>query len=1351
MTPSIRSLVSACENVARFGAALCLSLVCTVATAQLVDISSSPLYGGRQPHPNVVVTASVEFPTMGAAYLNVPYSRTFTYSGYFDSSKCYDYQNGNGGFFKPTSPADANHECSGAFSGNFMNWATMSAIDEFRYAMTGGNRVDESGPTQGTIIQRAYLPDGSIQGVPDFYALSSNFPRHSLLLNLLDGSPNATLASTVLPVSFLNNVLPVFLTNCRSQLFLGSYAGGSCTNPANDLGTYNVRVNVCDNAEGPVRTDLCLQYGGSNGRYKPVGQTQINAATMRFAAFGYLMDRNTTGYTVPDGCDDGSTWNRCRYGGVLRAPMTYVGPTTYDANQTASPNGRKEINNDGTLVADPEGTASSAGGSYSGFINYINKFGTVTNDPDGSAGYGRNGVYKRYDPAGEMFYEAIRYYQHLGPTDLAAQGTYNNAVKGNYPLVTNWSDPIGSICSPNYIINLADANTWDDTYLPGNPGAPSAGYGRPSTRAAEGGLDAYAWTNNIGVLESTTSSITTNDVRPGLSNIANQNTANNASRAVAGAAYWANVNDIRSDLTGKQTIKTISVDVAEASIDIHDRQLYLMGKYGGFNNVIDRTSDAFPNPFWGPVTVNSNTVPGRTNSEWEDSAGSAYPANYLLASSPQKLINGLRAAFAQIGTPTGNLSGAALTSANLTYGSAGAYVATFNPSKWSGSVEFDSLSVDTSGNLVVSTTPIWKAGDLLTARCGTVVSPSSTVCTDTDTSVNKRNIVTTASVSGVRTAIPFTYAAIDAADRNGYGAMLNTDPATSMSDGYGHERLNYLRGYRGDEITTGLAFRSRDSAMGDIINSGPVYVGPPTSSIPDADYQAFYIANASRTPAVYVGANDGMLHALRAQTQGSLLGGVELFAYVPGYSYPDLNDLTNPGYTHEVYVDTVPKVQEVKVGGTWKTVLLGASGNGAQGIFALDVTDPNSFDPTKVLFEFSDADDADFGAVTATPEFAKLWVSGPATAPVYRYFAVVTGYNKKRTTVNGRADTSVSTDTLNKGVLFLIALDHTLGTAWTLNSDYYKFTFPAANTALANGLAPVTLLASKSGDLTTAYMYFGDLQGNLWKFNTSTGSPSTWKPVLGTTASPLPIFIAKDGSGNRQPITARVELANGPFGSTLVFFGTGRFLGQTDLVLPGAVQSEYSLLDVNPSVLITRTTDLVQRVAATGACPAGATGPCLSVSGAAFSYSGPSSKKGWYLDFPSSASLGERSVTKPAVRTGLLTFTTLTLSGDLCTPGNGYVYQVNALSGLAVAGAGSTIGYASTVGIPGPPRVVDLTLTPGQAQASGEAINLKTQTTLVSGSKGTIGNFGPQTPIKVPPTQQINWREITNWNDKTSP
>src|SRR5690606_25632728 len=44
--------------------------------------------------------------------------------------------------------------CSGKWSGNFLNWATLTAIDPFRWAMTGGRRVVDT-PTE-TIVEKGW-------------------------------------------------------------------------------------------------------------------------------------------------------------------------------------------------------------------------------------------------------------------------------------------------------------------------------------------------------------------------------------------------------------------------------------------------------------------------------------------------------------------------------------------------------------------------------------------------------------------------------------------------------------------------------------------------------------------------------------------------------------------------------------------------------------------------------------------------------------------------------------------------------------------------------------------------------------------------------------------------------------------------------------------------------------------------------------------------------------------------------------------------------------------------------------------------------------------------------------------
>ena len=123
--------------------------------------------------------------------------------------------------------------------------------------------------------------------------------------------------------------------------------------------------------------------------------------------------------------------------------------------------------------------------------------------------------------------------------------------------------------------------------------------------------------------------------------------------------------------------------------------------------------------------------------------------------------------------------------------------------------------------------------------------------------------------------------------------------------------------------------------MGDVVNSGVQYVG--VSSFRAAlgeGYSQFAADNANRTAAVYVGANDGMLHAFNAKT------GEELFAYIPSWMGPKLSALTSTNYTqytHQSYVDATSATGHAKTGrGTtkddWKTVLVSGTGGGGKGI-----------------------------------------------------------------------------------------------------------------------------------------------------------------------------------------------------------------------------------------------------------------------------------------------------------------------------------------------------------------------------------------------------------------------------------
>ena len=155
-----------------------------------------------------------------------------------------------------------------------------------------------------------------------------------------------------------------------------------------------------------------------------------------------------------------------------------------------------------------------------------------------------------------------------------------------------------------------------------------------------------------------------------------------------------------------------------------------------------------------------------------------------------------------------------------------------------------------------------------------------------------------------------------------------------------------------------------DKPIGDIINSTPVVVGYPPFWYPFDNYRSF-AGNLNREPTIYVGANDGFLHAFR------LSDGVELWSFMPHNLHSKINnalddplfDRCAPEYCHQYYVDGNPIVGDVYadfIGDTnkeWRTMLVVGQREGGQAYFALDVTSGKVFDdadPSKFLWEFSD-------------------------------------------------------------------------------------------------------------------------------------------------------------------------------------------------------------------------------------------------------------------------------------------------------------------------------------------------------------------------------------------------------------
>ncbi|WP_151637333.1 pilus assembly protein [Noviherbaspirillum aerium] len=1301
-----------------------------IAASPPVNIADVPLFDGRMNvHSNLLLSLSVEFPTVGVAYRGDggTYNRTVEYVGYFNSAKCYRYNGsernpGNdpdafhaGLYFQIEKDADALRECDGTtFSGNFMNWAASSAIDMLRLSLTGGDRIlDKPGET---ILQRAVLSD-----TPDanFYAHATYFPRREVR----EGG-NVSAPNRVTPF----NVKKLYVVSCRNRILFSDVSSGSisgseasqyCTSQWNGsgkmpvhatdkkLGDYLVRVAVCDANEGPVRKELCLKYG--NG-YKPVGQIQRNADRLRIGAMGYLLDDAAQ-----------------RYGGVLRAPIRYVG-----ARQRKPPSFAEAANErpewdeaTGVFHHNPENSVTTGGAPNSGVVNYLNKFG-------------RKGRYKQYDPVGELFYEGIRYFQGKAPTEAAISGA-TESMKDGFPLFGKWEDPVVASCQRNYILSIADVNTHWDRHVPGNTrtkfgpaGNQADAYdaARPADTEVAGktpAFDVTTWTRLIGDMETDVSGSFGNPAKNG--NLAGLDTRDSGASGhgtyyMAGLAYWANTSDIRLDKPVR--VKTFAIDVDEGGNGLidgsnrilkpRDSQLYLAAKYGGFDA---RTSQN--NPF---ISLSPTGTPvAGSYAEWSDGTGpSAIPRNYFLAGQPAEMMKSIGKVFASIADGSGTIAGVSASTTKISSDGAFVYQPGFESDSWGGSLKKLKITLDAEENVNIAKSPEWDAGQILTGTDQHGPKPAH---------ADRRIFTSQFGPNGAMSTVEFKWDLLNATQQ----ALLDVSPVDGKQDGKGAARVNYLRGDRTRESDRPDGFfRTRRRVLGDILNSNPVFVGAPSPSHYGNGYEAFAKNHQQRAKAVYVGANDGMLHAFAASD------GTELFAFVPNAILMHLNRLASPDYKHRPYVDGGITVAEAQLGGSWKTVLASGMGGGAQGIFALDVTDPANFAAGgKALLEFSDADDPDMGNILGAPVIAKFNTGMQSGSPQFKYFVVVSsGVN------NYREDGANRFNTDGANALFLLSLDKPASAKWQSGINYFKFRMPSKAPSLQNGLSTPALVTGTDGSVR--YAYAGDLQGNLWRFNFTGAAP--WGDAL---SGGEPIFSATDEAGVPQPITVQPRVVFAPGGGFIVLFGTGKFMEQDDAVSGTySVQSFYGVLDPgSPQSSTFRRNDLSVRTLSK------ASHGGFKIAGPEINYgTGTDQKKGWYFDFADSDTSGERNITNPLVINGFVFFNTLIPGTDPCQTGGGRSYVLDTLSGTA---AGGETGRLSAIGMLSPPVPFETGVEVGDRNPVGRRTVKKRYGVVNFGTGGTSPGSGGMfkggdaaVGDKVDtllPAGRFSWREIINWEE----
>ena len=1074
---------------------------------------------------------------------------------------------------------------------------------------------------------------------------------------------------------------------------------------------FYTRVSVCGTDNTGTLTDprgaLCLRY--PNGNYKPVGNLQKYSDRLRVAAFGYLIDNVDPAQ---------------RNGGVLRAPMKYVGAKHYDANFSlvsgANPNQEWDTNT-GVFVANPDAAAEGK----SGVANYLNQFGRTG---------ATEGNYKRYDPVGELYYEALRYVQGLPPTASAVSGV-TDAMKDGFATYTSWTDPHPAVtgmtdysCVRNNIVAIGDINTWNDKYFPGNTRTDTNDTTRTASDAANE-PDFMWWTKVVGAFESNHTEVSYVDGKGVTRSVSNFNTPNtarwgmenqnrgadHASFYMAGAAYWANTHDIRGENWAEADKRRLGMRVTTYVLDVNEyaqqtahsahmqNKFYLAAKYAGFKDVSETG-----NPFKAKDGSDTNDNWSRPSDHTDLDA-----KNFYLSSSARGVLEALDSIFENIAKEANSIAGGAISTQRLTSVGGFIFQAQFDPADW-------------SGDLIPY--PVTLVGDS-DIEIGDVDSAPWTAATQLDAKTpSTRKIYVGKSNPVSVTANEFVWASLDDDAKEALRAPPGAPEGTPLdAESVGEARLAFLRGDRSQEAPAGT-LRKRGHVLGDIVNSGVAYSGAPSLRIADADYvSGFATTYASRVKTLFVGANDGMLHAFDSDN------GNELFAYIPSWLVPRLNHLTSPSYQHQTYVDASPVVAEAKVGSVWKTVLVGGTGGGGQGVYALDVSNPAAFGADKVMWEFTDKDDSTLGNVIGRPAILKF-KTGASTS---KYFAVVASG------VNNYVDDG-HYSTTGKPAIFLLDLAKAVSDDWELGVNYYKIELPIASTSIASGIANFTTRSNLADEV--AQLFAGDFQGNLWKLEFTNKYPAEWDAAhlsyYKDGSAPIPMYVAKDGAANLQPITMPPFLAYGPNRTLIVAFGTGKYLETDDNSGPFSTQSVYALLDNNSATADSASPTAA--IAGRGRLQTATANSDGTITSSAFAWGRPladddtSKRSGWYFDMLSSSTTGERQISAFTV------FGAKVYSGSVIPPqtsceiGSGRSYELDLY-------AASGTHTSSDVGILGEPFVIavgDDSLT--TSNSVDQAVRTTTGRIVLQGS-GALKNSAGTTAVAT--VFRMSWRQINNYQE----
>ena len=541
------------------------------------DYAAVPPLLSKTSAPLVMLAMSVDHELFKKAYsdytdldadgfLDTSYNDGFDYLGYFDSNWCYQYVSGR---YSPISQAEGvnNHYCTTStapWSGNFLNWASMSRMDILRKILYGGKRSTDT--ISQTILERAYLPR-------DVHAFVKVYNSGITGVGTFNYTPYNNASISLCNVAASENGTPLIRVAENEWSRWASTESVQCQwdqseSPSShfELNTHNVFVEVCVSGKDAVTSSRCQDYPSGNS--KPLGLLQKygESGTVRFGLLTGTYDKNISG-------------------GMLRKNIGKIAGNTDSSDD--------EINlSTGQLT------------TTQGIIHNINKFritdysysqnkytdcdtyGISVSSFKDNRGTGSSRRCSNWgNPLSEIYLEALRYFAG----ESAPTSTFDTTQDDTFiPGITrvNWNNPMGvdNACANCSIILLSNGlNSFDadelssSVDLPGLTGTASVSSKTDAVGEMEysGSFAGHYLVGGTGGTRHCSSKYLS-----GLSKavgICPEVPQLEGSYQIAGLAWYANTSDLRTSLSGNQNVRTYAIELAESmpnfTLDVNGKAL----------------------------------------------------------------------------------------------------------------------------------------------------------------------------------------------------------------------------------------------------------------------------------------------------------------------------------------------------------------------------------------------------------------------------------------------------------------------------------------------------------------------------------------------------------------------------------------------------------------------------------------------------------------------------------------------------------------------------------------------------------------------------------------------------------